>query len=140
MTLNGKIALVTGASRGIGRATAVALAEAGADVAINYFSHRDEADSTAEAVSAAGRRALLLPGDVGDRATVDQMVEKTVAHFGRLDIAVTNAVYSDRDLFHQADLEGFARTIQVTMWGAFYTLRAATRQMIAQRRAARSWS
>jgi glucose 1-dehydrogenase len=132
VVLNGKIALVTGASRGIGRATAVALAEAGADVAINYFSHRDEADSAADAVSAAGRRALVLPGDVGNRATVEQIVEQTVAHFGRLDIAVTNAVYSDRDLFHQADLDGFARTIQVTMWGAFYTLRAATRQMIAQ--------
>ena len=60
------------------------------------------------------------------------MVEKTVAQFGRLDIAVTNAVYSDRDVFHQADLDGFHRTMQVTMWGAFYTLRAATRQMIEQ--------
>src|SRR5262245_63880846 len=60
------------------------------------------------------------------------MVDKTVRQFGRLDIAVTNAVYSDREVFHQADLDGFHRTVQVTMWGAFYTLRAATRQMISQ--------
>jgi len=132
VVLNGKIALVTGASRGIGRSTAVALAEAGADVAINYHSHHADAESVADAVQAAGRRALLLPGDVGDRRAVDEMVAKTVGQFGRLDIAVTNAVYSDRDIFHQADLDGFQRTIQVTMWGAFYTLRAAARQMIEQ--------
>lgn len=132
MVLNGKIALVTGASRGIGRSTAIALAEAGADVAINYYSQQTDAESVADAVQAAGRRALLLPGDVGDRRTVDEMVEKTVSQFGRLDIAVTNAVYSDREVFHQADLAGFERTIQVTMWGAFYTLRAAARQMIEQ--------
>ncbi|HEY1601063.1 MAG TPA: SDR family oxidoreductase [Pirellulales bacterium] len=132
MVLNGKIALVTGASRGIGRAAAVALAGAGADVAINYHGHREEAESAAEAVQQAGRRALLVQADVGDRRAVDEMVEQTVLHFGRLDIAVTNAVYSDRDVFHEADLDGFARTIQVTMWGAFYTLRAATRQMIEQ--------
>ena len=56
--------------------------------------------------------------DVGDRRTVDELVEQTILHFGRLDIAVTNAVYSDRDVFHQADIEGFHRTVQVTMWGA----------------------
>jgi glucose 1-dehydrogenase len=108
------------------------LAGAGADVAINYHGHREEAESAAEAVQQAGRRALLVQADVGDRRAVDEMVEQTVLHFGRLDIAVTNAVYSDRDVFHEADLDGFARTIQVTMWGAFYTLRAATRQMIEQ--------
>jgi glucose 1-dehydrogenase len=132
VVLNGKIALVTGASRGIGRAAAVALAEAGADVAINYHAHREEAESAAEAVQQAGRRALLVQADAGDRQAVEEMVEQTVMHFGRLDIAVTNAVYSDRDVFHEADLDGFARTVQVTMWGAFYTLRAATRQMIEQ--------
>ena len=126
------VALVTGASRGIGSATAIALAAAGADVAINYYSHREEAESVAEAVQEAGRRALLLQADAGDRLAVDRMVEEAVAHFGRLDIAVTNAVYADRDPFHEADLDGFARTVQVTMWGAFYTLRAATRQMISQ--------
>ncbi|HVU87730.1 MAG TPA: SDR family oxidoreductase [Pirellulales bacterium] len=132
MILNGKVALVTGASRGIGRATAIALAEAGADVAINFNSHREDADNVAEAVQAAGRRSLLVPGDVGDRRVVDEMVDKTVQQFGRLDIAVTNAVYSDREIFHKANLDGFHRTLQVTMWGAFYTLRAATRQMVEQ--------
>ncbi|HEY4312760.1 MAG TPA: SDR family oxidoreductase [Pirellulales bacterium] len=132
MTLNGRIALVTGASRGIGRAAAIALAEAGADVAINFNSHPEEAESVADAVHAAGRRSLLLPGDIGDVQVANDAVEKTVRQFGRLDIAVTNAAYSDREVFHQADLDGFHRTVQVTMWGAFYTLRAATQQMIEQ--------
>jgi glucose 1-dehydrogenase len=132
VTLNGRIALVTGASRGIGRAAAIALAEAGADVAINFNSHPEEAESVADAVHAAGRRSLLLPGDIGDVQVANDAVEKTVRQFGRLDIAVTNAAYSDREVFHQADLDGFHRTVQVTMWGAFYTLRAATQQMIEQ--------
>lgn len=131
MTLAGKVALVTGASRGIGRATAIALAEAGASVVINYHSHADEAESAVAAARAAGGQAVALAADVADRQAVEGLVEQTIARFGRLDIAVTNAVYSDRDLFFQADLDGFARTIQVTMWGAFYTLRAASRQMIA---------
>jgi glucose 1-dehydrogenase len=132
VVLNGKIALVTGASRGIGRAAAIALAKAGADVAINYRSHADEAETAAQDVRATGRRALLVEADAGDRPAVERMVDQTITHFGRLDIAVTNAVYSDRDIFYQADIEGFERTVQVTMWGAFYTLRAATRQMIEQ--------
>jgi glucose 1-dehydrogenase len=132
VTLNGRIALVTGASRGIGRAAAIALAEAGADVALNFNSHPEEAESVADAVHAAGRRSLLLPGDIGDVQVANDAVEKTVRQFGRLDIAVTNAAYSDREVFHQADLDGFHRTVQVTMWGAFYTLRAATQQMIEQ--------
>jgi glucose 1-dehydrogenase len=132
VTLNGRIALVTGASRGIGRAAAIALAEAGADVAINFNSHPEEAESVADAVHAAGRRSLLLPGDIGDVQVANDTVDKTVRQFGRLDIAVTNAAYSDREVFHQADLDGFHRTVQVTMWGAFYTLRAATQQMIEQ--------
>ncbi len=79
---------------------------------------------------AAGRSSLQ--GDVAEQATVERMVQQTVAAFGRLDIAVTNAAYSDRELFHEADMAGFRRTIDVTMWGAFYLVRAAAQQMIAQ--------
>jgi glucose 1-dehydrogenase len=132
VVLKGKVSLVTGASQGIGRATAVALAQAGSDVAINYFNHREEAEKVAEEVQRAGARSLLLPGDVSDNDVVERMVSHVVAHFGHLDIAVTNAVYADRGLFHQLDLAAFRRTIDVTMWGALYTLRAATRQMIHQ--------
>src|SRR5207244_4301562 len=72
------------------------------------------------------------PGDVSVLEAVEGMVAATVREFGRLDIAVASAYYSAREPFWQADLARFRRTIDVTMWGAFYTLRAATRQMIEQ--------
>ncbi len=132
MSLDGKIALVTGGSLGIGRGVVIGLAQAGADVAINYHSHAADAESAAEEVRRAGRRAMTVQCDVADNTAVEKMVGRVVAEFGRLDIAVSNAVYSDREPFYEADLAGFRRTIDVTMWGAFHTLRAASRQMIAQ--------
>ncbi|HEX3997956.1 MAG TPA: SDR family oxidoreductase [Pirellulales bacterium] len=132
MSLTDKSALVTGASRGIGRAIAIGLAEAGADVAINFHSHPEEAEETAAEVGRAGRRALLLQADVADYTAVEAMVARTVAEFGRLDVAVSNAAYSDREPFYEADLAGFRRTVDVTMWGVFNLLRASARQMIAQ--------
>jgi glucose 1-dehydrogenase len=130
--LQGKVAVVTGGSRGIGRATAISLAQAGADVAINYYRAAAEADETAAAVREAGRRAIAIQGDVADQGTVEELVRRTAQTFGRVDIAVSNAVYSDREPFFSADMAGFRRTIDVTMWGAFYLLRAAAQQMIAQ--------
>jgi glucose 1-dehydrogenase len=132
LCLAGKTAIVTGASAGIGRATAIALARAGADVAINYLTYPEAAAETAQQVQALGRRALLFPVDVADQADVEEMVAHTVTAFGRLDIYVSNAAYSDEALFYQADMAGFRRTIDVTMWGAFYGLRAAAKQMIRQ--------
>ncbi len=133
--LQDQIALVTGASRGIGRAIALALAEAGAHVAINYRSHDGEAEEVAAAIRQAGGSASLHRADVADQSAVDALVERIVAERGRLDIAVTNACFSDREPFYDADMDGFHRTLDVTMWGAFYTLRAASRAMIARRRA-----
>ncbi|MEX0714485.1 MAG: SDR family oxidoreductase [Pirellulales bacterium] len=130
--LAGKVALVTGASRGIGRGTAVALAQAGCHVAVNYRSGGAEAEEVAAEIRRAGSKPLLVPADVADCEAVERMVARTVEELGRLDIAVTNAAYSDREPFHTADLDGFRRTVDVTMWGAFYTLRAAARQMIRQ--------
>jgi glucose 1-dehydrogenase len=132
MKLQGKVALVTGASAGIGRAAALALAQEGADVAINYLTFPEAAAELAGEVRALGRKAVLLQVDVSDQAAVEAMVAKAVAELGRLDILVTNAVYSDRELFHKADMAGFRRTIDVSMWGAFYCLRAGANQMIRQ--------
>ena len=129
--LQGMAAIVTGGSRGIGGATAIALAKAGADVAINYFQAAAEAEEVATAVRQTGRRALVVQGDVADQAAVERLVRQTAESLGRVDIAVSNAVYSDREPFYSAKMEGFRRTIDVTMWGAFYLLRAATQQMIA---------
>src|SRR4051794_12484974 len=122
--LLGQAALVTGASGGIGRATALMLAQAGADVALNYFTLPDSAEELAREVRALGRRAVLLPVDVSDQAAVDAMVAKTAAEFGRLDVLVTSAVYSDREPFHTAKMEGFRRTIDVSMYGVYHAMRA----------------
>ena len=132
MSFEGRNALVTGASRGIGRACAIELARRGANVAINFRSHPEEAEEVAREVRAAGRKALALQADVADQGAVEEMVARTVAEFGSLDHFVSNAAYSDRQLMVEADMAGFHRTIDVTMWGAFYGLRASAQQMIKQ--------
>ena len=130
--LRGCVALVTGASLGIGRETAIALGKAGAKVGVNYRSNPEKAQEVADEIRKAGSEALLLPADVADQPAVEKMVAETAAKFGKLDIAVSNAAYSDRDRFFEADMTGFRRTVDVTMWGAFYLMRAATQQMIKQ--------
>jgi glucose 1-dehydrogenase len=130
--LLGKVAFVTGASQGIGRAIAEALAHAGADVAINYHSHSDEAEQVANVVRAAGRQALLLQGDVADAAFMQRAIEQVAKQLGQVDIAIANAAYSVREPFHTADMEKFRRGIDVTMWGTFNLFRSATQRMISQ--------
>jgi glucose 1-dehydrogenase len=131
MELRDQVALVTGAGRGIGKATALALAEAGARVSVNDID-RPAAEETAALIERAGGTALVVAGDVSSYETVEGLVAAVVARFGRLDIAVASAYYSAREPFWTADMERFRRTIDVTLWGAFYMLRAATRQMITQ--------
>jgi glucose 1-dehydrogenase len=131
-TLENQVAIVTGASQGIGLACGLALAEAGVRVAFNYRERPHEATAAVDQITRSGGRAILVQADVAEQSEVERAVRETVAAFGRLDIAVSNAAYSDRQPFHEADMNGFRRTIDVTMWGAFHMLRAATRQMIEQ--------
>jgi glucose 1-dehydrogenase len=126
--LAGKVAIVTGAARGIGAATAIALAQAGADVVVNDILDPHE---TIANIEAAGGRAAAAIADVTDQAAVERMVARAVERFGQLDIAVSNAAYSDRELFYRASMEGVRRTIDVCMWGPFYLLRAAAQTMIS---------
>ncbi len=130
--LKNQVALVTGASLGIGRATSLALARSGAAVAINYRSHAEEAEQVAAEVRSAGGQAMTIQADVADHEAVENMIAQTVDQFGRLDVAVSNAAYSDRDLFFEAAMDGFRRTVDVTMWGAFHLTRVAARQMMRQ--------
>ena len=128
----GKNALVTGSSKGIGRAVAIELARGGANVAINCSSSRSVAEEVQREIESLGRKAIVVQCDVSDQAAVNDMVQKTVDAFGSLDLFVSNAAYSDRQLLLETDMAGFRRTIDVSMWGAFYGLMAASRQMVNQ--------
>jgi len=130
--LEGKVALVTGASLGIGRAIAIEMAQEGADVAINYRSHIEEAQEVARAVEAMGRRALICQADVADREAVEKMVAATVSNLGSLDIAVANAGMSIRQPVVEAEWSNILRTIEVNQFGTFHTCQFAARQMVAQ--------
>jgi NAD(P)-dependent dehydrogenase (short-subunit alcohol dehydrogenase family) len=124
--LLGKVALVTGGDSGIGRAIAVLFAREGADVAIQYLCEHEDAATTKAAVEAEGRRALLLPGDVGDREYCVQAVRRTVDEFGRLDILVNNAAFQ----VHVPRLEDltedhFDLTLRTNLYGLFFMTQAA---------------
>ena len=91
LPLSGKVALVTGGSRGIGRAIARKLASAGCDLALNYYNSHDEAEALAREITSAGRRAVLVPGNVGDPASVEEIFAQFEKEFGRLDLLISNA-------------------------------------------------
>jgi glucose 1-dehydrogenase len=126
----GRVALVSGGSLGIGRAACVALARAGAHVAVNFRDHDEEASQVVQAIRDSGSQAIKVQADVADQRAVDQMVSEVVDHFGKLDIAIANAAYSARERFVEADLDEFRKTVDITMWGSFYLTRAAAREMI----------
>jgi NAD(P)-dependent dehydrogenase (short-subunit alcohol dehydrogenase family) len=126
-----KVALITGGDSGIGRAAAVLLAREGADIAIVYLkAEQQDAEHTAEAVAAEGRRILLLPGDVRHSSFCKRAVEKTVTKFGHLDILVNNAAYQQhRQSISEIDDEQLKRTFETNIFGYFYMARAALAHM-----------
>ena len=127
-----KIALVTGASRGIGRATALALAEAGADVVL---AARREADleAVAAAVRERGRRALVVPTDVRDGAALDALLGRCLDHFGRLDILVNNAGGTPPCIALAVSDEDLLASFQFNVVSALHLSRAAARELAARR-------
>src|SRR5213079_1290741 len=94
-----QVVVVTGASLGIGRATALALGRAGAKVVVNFRSHRDQAEEVVNLVREAGSQAVAIQADVADLAAMEGLISSTIKEFGKVDVAVSNAAYSDRDLF-----------------------------------------
>lgn len=131
-SFEGKNALVTGSSKGIGRAVAIDLAKGGANVTVNCSSSRKNAEEVVREIEKLGRKAIICECDVSDQESVEAMVQQTVDAFGSLDLFVSNAAFSDRQLMVEADMTGFRKTIDVSMWGAFYGLRASAQQMIKQ--------
>jgi 3-oxoacyl-[acyl-carrier protein] reductase len=130
--LGGKVALVTGGSRGIGRAISLALAAHGAKVAINYASNAAAADETVQAAGGAGA-AIAVAGDVADAATAGRLVEATIAAFGRIDILVNNAGVTADDLILRMSEAEWDKVIDTNLKGTFYVTKAAVRPMVRQR-------
>ena len=124
--LKGKVALVTGADSGIGRAVAALFAREGADIAISYLCEHDDAARTRAIVEQEGSRAITLPGDLGDKQVCKQIVERTVKELGRLDILVNNAgeQHYDEDIRNITE-DQLKRTFQTNIFGMFFLSQAA---------------
>jgi NAD(P)-dependent dehydrogenase (short-subunit alcohol dehydrogenase family) len=124
--LSGKVALVTGADSGIGRAVAALFAREGADVAIAYLCEDEDAQKSKEIVEKEGRRAILLRGDIGSKDFCDEAVRKTVDAFGRLDVLVNNAgeQHWDKDVTDISE-EQLRRTFQTNIFGMFFMVQSA---------------
>jgi NAD(P)-dependent dehydrogenase (short-subunit alcohol dehydrogenase family) len=126
------VALVTGASRGIGRAIALRFGKEGANVAINYEQNLAAAEEVAEALKRIGRNVLVIQGDVARADQAREMIRKAVETFGRLDILVNNAGVARRVPFLEIDEEEWDSTQAVSLKGAFLVGQAAARQMVQQ--------
>lgn len=125
--LTDMVALITGGDSGIGRAVAVLYAREGADVAIVYLpEEQSDAEETRDAVEAEGRRCLLLPGDLCDQSFCEDVVERTVAEFGKLNVLVSNAAYlNSKTKLEQMTAEDWDRTFKTNAYAYFYLVMAA---------------
>jgi NAD(P)-dependent dehydrogenase (short-subunit alcohol dehydrogenase family) len=133
MRLKDKVSIVTGASRGIGRAIALAFAREGSDVVLNCSASVKAAEEVAQEIEGLGRRALVIQADVADKAKVDEMVKKVVAAFGRVDILVNNAGMSVVGESAELEESRWRRGIDVMLTGVFFCSQAAGREMIKQK-------
>jgi len=135
--LTGKSALVTGASRGIGRGIALCLAKQGAEVAINYHSKEEEAQEVVKEIETMGRKALAVQADVSQKDEVKTMVEKVVQEFGKIDILVNNAGILSFKPFLEMDQETWDKMMAVNLRGQFLVAQAVANQMVEKKIAGR---
>src|SRR5229473_6203955 len=122
--LSGKVAVVTGAGRNIGRAIALALAESGASIVVNARSNRAEAEAVAREIEALGGKALVHIGDVADAVAVQAMADMAVKHFGRIDILVNNAALRREKPFAEMSYVEWREILDATLDGAFHCAKA----------------
>lgn len=133
MLLDGKVAIVTGGSRGIGRAVALELAGAGAKIVINYAGNIKAAQETKELIEAKGGNALTIQADVSDMAAVDAMIKKTLDTFGRIDILINNAGITRDNLIMRMKEEDWDAVINTNLKGIFTCTKAVSRIMMKQK-------
>jgi glucose 1-dehydrogenase len=130
--MEGKVAVVTGGARGIGRAVALELAGRGARVVVNDFQCMDEAEGVAREIEGSGAEALVHQADVSNRGAMEGLFEAAVARFGRVDIVVANAARNVRKPLLELTVEDVEATWGVTQWGVFHACQLGARQMVAQ--------
>jgi 3-oxoacyl-[acyl-carrier protein] reductase len=128
--LSGKAAVVTGGSRGIGRAIGLRLARQGADVCFSYRGNAAAAEETRAAIVALGRRAVAVQGDASDPAAAEGLIKSALETFGKVDILVNNAGITRDDLIMRMSVEAFREVLETNLFGAFYAIKAATRPML----------
>ena len=133
MLLDGKTALVTGASRGIGRAIAIRLASEGAAVAINYAGNVKAAEEVKAVIEAAGGRAMLVQADVADSTAVDAMIKAVIEAFGQIDILVNNAGITRDGLLMRMKEEDWDAVINTNLKGIFHCTKAVSKLMMKKR-------
>jgi 3-oxoacyl-[acyl-carrier protein] reductase len=128
--LSGRSAIVTGGSRGIGRAIGLRLAEQGADVAFSYRGNEEAAKETAAAIEGFGRKALAVQADVSKPESADALIKAALEAFGKIDILVNNAGITRDDLIMRMSLEDWRDVLETNLFGAFYAIKAVTRPML----------
>jgi len=133
ISLQGKVSLITGASRGIGRATAVLFASAGSDVIINYNSDQKSAEAVQQECLKHGVRAITYAADVADSDAVNKMIASVIAEFGRLDILVNNAGVWEQNDIASMNLPRLRRAVDINLYGTIYPTMAVVPHMIAQK-------
>ena len=129
----GKAAIVTGASRGIGREIALHLANEGAKVAVNYSGSKDKADEVVEIIKNAGGEAFAIQADVSNQDSVKNMIDETIATFGSIDILVNNAGITRDNLLMRMKEDEWDDVININLKGVFLCTKGVTRQMMRQR-------
>jgi 3-oxoacyl-[acyl-carrier protein] reductase len=134
MLLLDQVAVVTGATRGIGRAIALLLARHGCDIALNYLSRREDANAVAAEIAALGRRSVAIQANVGKCLEADALIDKAVARFGHVDILVNNAGITSDNLLLTMASGAIEQVIATNLLGTMYCTRAAARHMLPRRR------